>query len=347
VNRSGHNHAVRRTLHLVAGFLAVFIAGDLLLGRMRLPSPDGSTNAVRRKWQALLDSGYDPDVVILGSSFEEFGVNPEVLDTQAERFLGRPVTSYNLAVPAASLNTEYLIVRNMLRSDYRPKVAYLGITPFAVDIARKDWLHNGLRAFGELEDLPGVWDTDPGAFGETLFTSLSQSYYLWNDARLLSERVALAVPLQGESAIDDGARGWRAWRGKQRPQSHRAAPVEHGAVPMSRRFALDNINGVRIRDAVAALRDCGIRVRLLELPLASTALADSAPRKNASYRAFVATLVAAVDVPLVTPPDGLLRDEDYFDDGHLTPEGAEKLSSWLSKDVAQALSESAGRVATR
>ena len=341
------NNASRHTMHLLAGFVAIFIAGDLILSQMRLPIPEGSTNMVRRKWEMLRDLEHAPDVVILGSSFEEFGVNPEVLDECATRALGRSVTSFNLAVPAASLNTEFLIVRNMLRSGCTPKVAYLGITPLAVDIAQKDWLNNGLRAFGEFQDLAGAWSTDRQAFGETLATSLFQSYFLWNDARLVSERFVLAAPIEAVWGVGRTERGWRAWRGKKRPQCNRAGPAESDTTALTRRFDLDNINGLRIRDAIESLREHGIEVRLLELPLASTALPMSAPSKNIRYRAFVEELLAETHVPLIRPPEDLLVDDDYFDDGHLVPGGAAKLSRWLAEDVVATLADRGTRVVAR
>ena len=347
MSRLAHNHAARHAAHFVAGFVALFVGGDLILSLMRLPITEGSTNMVRRKWEMLQDFERQPDVVILGSSFEEFGVNPEVLDEHASATLGRTVTSFNLAVPAASLNTEFLIVRNMLRSGCTPKVIYLGITPLAVDIAQKDWLNNGLRAFGEFQDLAGAWSTDRQAFGETLATSLFQSYFLWNDARLVSERFVLAAPIESVSAADRSERGWRAWRGKKRPQCNRPDPADSDPANLERRFALDNINGLRIRDAIESLRKHGIKVRLLELPLASTALPMSAPSKNSRYRTFVEELLAKTGVPLIRPPADLLVDDDYFDDGHLTPSGAERLSRWLAEDVVAALAERGSRVAAR
>ncbi len=347
MSQPANNHAARHTVHFLAGFVALFVGGDLILSMMRLPIPEGSTNMVRRKWEMLRDLEHQVDVVILGSSFEEFGVNPEVLDEHATRALGQPVTSFNLAVPAASLNTEFLIVRNMLRSGCTPKVTYLGITPLAVDIAQKDWLNNGLRAFGEFRDLRHAWSTSRQAFGETLATSLFHSYFLWNDARLVSERFVLAAPIEGVWGVSRSERGWRAWSGKKRPQRDRPGPAESDIASLKRRFDLDYINGVRIRDAIESLREHGIEVRLLELPLASTALPMSAPSKNRRYRAFVEELLAKTGVPLIRPPVDLLSDGDYFDDGHLVPGGAEKLSRWLAEDVVAALAGRGTRVAAR
>jgi len=89
---------------------------------------------------------------------------------------------------------------------------------------------------------------------------------------------------------------------------------------------------------IRMLRDRGVEVRLLALPHASTSLAESDPGKNKRYRRFVNRLIAETGVALFHPPDCLLSDQDYFDDGHLFPTGAAKLSRWLAHDVAETLS---------
>ncbi|MFQ5495336.1 MAG: hypothetical protein ACE5EX_08120 [Phycisphaerae bacterium] len=332
-----------RVTRFLAGFLMLFFAGDWLIAQLRLPRVTGSTNASRKKWEMLRDRRTTPDVVVLGSSFEQFGVNPVILDERATEQLGRKITTINLAAPASSLNTEYLVVRKMLEGADRPRLAYLGITPYAVDAGQGDWLRHGLRAFADHRDLRASWSADWSTFRETLIASLFGSYFQWNDLRLMTERLVLAAKWDHDAETASNARGWLAWQGKRRPRKRRSEPATGAAVPETQvmpaawRFDSNNINGRSVREAIAALRRHGVTVRLLELPHTSDSRVESDPRKNQPYRAFVDALIAETGVALVRPPEGLLLDRDFFDDGHLLPAGAAKLSRWLAADVVRAL----------
>lgn len=324
----------------LAGFLFLFFVGDRIIARLHLPFIDGSTNAVRKKWESLQAQYHTPDVIILGSSYEEFGVNPLILDEYVAKQLGRPMISINLAAPASSLATEYLVVRELLEAGSNPKLVYLGITPYAVDVRQRDWIVNGLRAFGDYRDLAVSWSVDGVTFYEALSATLFRSYHQWNDLRLMMERAVLSVPWESMNAASVGGRGWLAWQGKTRPQSSRSTKRHGTGYSDNNPFRWDNVNGQRAREMIRMLRDHDVEVRLLELPHASTALAKSDPGKNLRYRRFVNRLIAETGVSLIRPPDGLLRDPDFFDDGHLHTTGAAKLSRWLAQDAAHSLSRS-------
>ncbi len=340
-----------RVTQFLAGFILLFFAGDWAIAKLRLPHLIGSTNIARRKWEMLRDQGVAPNVVILGSSFEEFGVNPTVLSEAAAEQFGREVTSMNLAAPASSLNTQYLVVRKLLEGSARPELVYMGITPYAADSGRERWIRNGLTALADHRDLCDCWPMDWSMFCETLTASMFRSYFQWNDLRLIVRNVVLATPWGDDLATAPSALGWREQSGKLRAQrtTPRGAGTERTSeryfAPAPWRFDSNNINGRRVRDAIAALRLNGVTVRLLELPHASISLIESDPRKNLYYRAFVDALVAETGVALVCPPEGLLVDEDYVDAGHLLPSGAAKLSRWLASDVTKALTARGARLA--
>ena len=346
-NRKKQSGVRTHVAQFLAGFLVLFAAGDWLIAQFRLPLLTAGGNEVRSKWEMYRDRSVTPDVVILGSSYEEFGVNPAVLDEQVGERLGREVSTMNLAAPASSPNTEYLVVRELLKGDDLPKIAYLGITPYAVDVGQRGWVRNGLKVFGNHHDLLACWSVDWMTFRETLIASVFRSYAQWSDLRLMMERFVLAANWDDGAESRPDAQGWRTWRGKRRPQVMRFEPASTlldletlGAG----RFGSDTINGRRVREAIAALRERGVTVRLLELPHASTSLAESDPKKNHAYRAFVDDLIADTGVSLVRPQEGLLVDADYFDDGHLLAVGAAKLSRWLARDTARALANHGNRV---
>ncbi len=325
---------------LLAGFVSTFLAGDYVLSMVRLPHVDGSTNQIRWKWDLLADIDRVPDVVFMGCSFELCGIAPGVVEASTTRMTGEPVRSLNLAASASSHVTEYLLARRMVESGRLPRIAYIGVTPSAADVSLYTWLRGGLRAFGELRDIPLASRGDARLLAETATASAFRSYHQWNDVRIIAKRLVIGAPILSPTELRVDDQGWAEWLG---PMADRVdSPADHDAPRDVRlrdpaRIRIDNINGIAARRMIDMLRREGVEIRLIELPITSAADPTANPRYNLSYQEFLRDLVSETGAIVVRPPDGLLSDDDYFDHDHLGPGGAAKLSQWLAGDVAAAL----------
>ncbi|MHC5108306.1 MAG: hypothetical protein ACYTHJ_00335 [Planctomycetota bacterium] len=322
---------------MLIGFVGTVFALDLALARIEAPEIYGSTNRALWKWRLIENHPDVPEVVVLGCSYEVHGINPSVVDDTVASDSAATIETLNLASSASSLLTEYLMVRRLLESDKRPSIAYLGITPNAVDAWLHSWMTNGLRALGDVRDLPFALRGGSHLMAEAVPASLFQSYSLWHDTRLVTERVLLAAPIMPASDIRRYDNGWAEWTG-----GHVATPVADSddtirQDAMRLRMSPDNINGIAIRRAITMLRARGVAVKMIELPLSSHAPAYADPKRNEYYHRFVARLVADTGVEILRPPPGLIADDDFWDDVHLTSNGARKVSQWLARDVINVL----------
>jgi hypothetical protein len=99
--------------------------------------------------------------------------------------------------------------------------------------------------------------------------------------------------------------------------------------------------------AITVLQSKGVSVRLLEMPLPSTASTKDDRVGRGTYKRFVDALGAAAGLAVLRPPRDVVADRDFFDDGHLSAQGAEKFSRWLAKDVTRQISASDGAVESR
>lgn len=322
---------------MALGFFFTILVGDLLISIVSTGQIYGSRNYSAWKWQLLENSESSPDIVILGSSYEAYGVKPSTIKQSLEAGLRDPVGILNLSSSASSLLTQNIFVRRMLDEGYRPDVVYLGVTPNAVDTWMRSWLQNGLTALGGLHALPMVCVHDPSLLQYALPAALFRSYHRWHETSLLTRRLILGAPLNPPSDEHRYADGWAEWRGKTHSEVVTAETGNGGIAGGDDRMALRmspaNINGVALRDSISALRRAGVAVRLLELPHASYAPAYASPGRNRYYRRFVEVISREMAVDVLRPPAGLLDDDDYWDGVHLAATGAESVSRWLARDA--------------
>lgn len=323
------------------GFLLMLVAIDRLVATIELPPVDGTINTPRAKLQLYDKAVSPPDAVYLGISYTLFGVRPDTINPLTSSALNRNVHTLNLAAEghtllAQSLMALALIDRHENNTSPLPKVVYFGISPGAADASQTSALRRSIQSLGSAA---GTWlaTTSPPELRSPAFaSSLSASFHRWHDTRLIVRRLVTGTPLTstGRAAYDQY--GWKRWNGGT--QRHRLAqqPATSPETP-NPAFDIENVNGRALCIAIAQLKQAGINVCLLELPVSSTAPPHKQRHGNAPYLAFLDDIQHETGVRVTRPPNDLLTDDDYFDHGHLLPDGAAKLSRWLATDLINRL----------
>ncbi|MCB9849895.1 MAG: hypothetical protein H6817_04245 [Phycisphaerales bacterium] len=339
-DRNRDNRAsLRQAGAITLGFLLTLVLGDRLLAHAKLPRVYGSTNECRWKCDLYDQSAMTPDVVFVGSSYSFYGISPRVIDAVASATLGQPVRSFNLASSAASLFTESLTIRRMLESGRYPRVAYLGISPRGVATTRREWLVSGMRGLGDARDASLTLTSDAEMIWETLRMATLASNFQIKDCQLITQRTLLGAPLDPVSKTEHDELGWARWVGAEKldipPWDNARTALADGVDGPA--YAPDNLNGRALRRAIADLQNAGITVRLIEMPIASTARLDPDSPECAAYEAFVRAVEQDTGLTLLRTPDDVIPDAYFFDHLHLTGAGAELFSQWLAADVANTL----------
>jgi len=334
----------RQAAAMAVGFVAVLYAGDRVLSRLHLPDIYGTRNGCRLAWDRFEQSKGPYNVVYLGCSYEWYGISPRVVDAQASRLSGMDVRSLNLSSSAASMVTNYLLARRIVESGRLPKVVYLDVSPDATDVSQRNWLRHGLRALGDIRDLPVAASVGRDVIVETLLSATFSSYCRWDDMGIAAGRVVLAAPVHPTLKMRFDDRGWAEWIGGKRELPAFAPSILDA--PASNRGSWGtprsgDPNAVALRRTIEMLQAAGVTVRLLEMPMASVAPPWDRHDRNHAYRAFVNAAIEGLDVRIVRPPAEAVVDADFFDPIHLNPEGAAKFSRWLADDVVEAVSASA------
>jgi hypothetical protein len=115
-------------LLLVIPLLALEAGVRLLVATHRLPFAPAHTREFEVMWTNL-SRGPAPDVLILGDSVSQQGIEPAVLGRRAGRALGRTVTIFNAASPGGTVSVNRALVEQLAREGRLPKVAIVGIYP--------------------------------------------------------------------------------------------------------------------------------------------------------------------------------------------------------------------------
>jgi hypothetical protein len=140
--------AVVATL-LLLPLIVVELGVRVLIATDRLPVAAAHTPEFEITWQNLTRLG-QADVLILGDSVSQQGIEPAVLSSMLERELGHSVSVFNAASPGGGLGVNWAIVEELAREGRLPKVAIVGTYPGTLqdDLVYRDVF--ALTPMGEL-----------------------------------------------------------------------------------------------------------------------------------------------------------------------------------------------------
>jgi hypothetical protein len=115
-------------LLLLAPLLLVELSVRVLIATDRLPVAAAHTVEFEITWTNLARIG-TPDVLILGDSVSQQGMEPGVLSTLLSDEVGRPVSVFNASSPGGRIGVNLAMVEQLAREGRLPRVAIIGLYP--------------------------------------------------------------------------------------------------------------------------------------------------------------------------------------------------------------------------
>lgn len=322
-------------LWMIAGFTAAIFMGDYTLSRIHVPIVYGSTNECLNKLDLYHQTDPTADIIFLGSSYGEYGINVADIDCYVESLTGYNVTSLNLCTSAASMHTQYLMIRRIIESGRHPKMVYIESMPQGTVGNEYPWLRSGLRAMGDYRDIPTTFIVNSDLIQVGLLAAMFRSYSQWTDIQLATQRLISGAPLHPKTKTTYDHRGWA-----QRTHISRYTPAitqeqyERNKEYSFGKEAYCKVNMEALRKAVALLRHNEIEVKLLEMPIHPQTFGFLHTRKNVDYLKFVNQVVNDFDLELLSPDPRLFHEQDFFDLRHLKATESDKLARWLAQNVS-------------
>jgi len=69
-----------------------------------------------------------PDVMFMGTSRALSGFDPNVVEQEIQSLTGTKISAHNMALTGGTIEIHYLILKNIVRDDKKPKVIVYGLT---------------------------------------------------------------------------------------------------------------------------------------------------------------------------------------------------------------------------
>lgn len=317
---------VRRVL-LAAVLLAPILGTELairsLVSTYRLPVADAHRPDFEITW-ANLERERTADVLVLGDSVAQQGIEPAMLERLVGAELGRDVTVFNAASPGGGIGVNAAVVEQLARQDRLPRVLIVGFATGTVstDITFREIFSR--TVMGRMFTGCNV----PMPIGDLLDCKLSDTSFLWRwRGRLPDVLDAVQRPLartDDSNALHLRSDGFREGRG--RPVKAIERQLERSDLS-KRRVQLAPEVRASWRWLVSVARANGasiIPVAIPDTPTMATRMERVQPGREDLYWSSIATLAADVDVPFVE----VRRFGDWWGDGmarnfnHLSHAGA-------------------------
>ena len=303
----------------------------MLIATHRLPYADSHRDDFEITWSNL--EGQAPvDVLILGDSTAQQGVEPRVLEKLVERATGGSIEAFNIASPGAGLGLNAAIVQQLADEERLPPVLLVAV--YAGSLST-DSTFEDIFSRTEMGRL-FTGCNEPMPVEETIDCHLSQISALWRwRGHPRDVLTALTTPLPTTDRLDDGLRlrndGFHEGRG--RPISHLEQQL--GRADLSKRlFGFPpevQRSWTRLVEAARAAGSTVIGVAIPDTPQLRDRMEELQPGRERMYHEAVDILAESGGVPFVD----VTRFGDWYGDGmvrninHLSREGAKHFTRQL------------------
>ncbi|MEQ8768524.1 MAG: SGNH/GDSL hydrolase family protein [Planctomycetota bacterium] len=349
-----------RVLRLLLSALVILGLCHVLVEAFDLRFAQITAESSYRKLEVFRTGSGPIDVAFLGSSRMGRAVLPRVFEAEYERQTGHDLSTFNLSLHAGTTLGYYLVTRDLLNGEHRPKVLVVGLGArgFNSNSPHNEHAIRHLLAPGDLLSAVGPHDrAEVMIVPEILFRAPATLLTLWRwelpESRVfaddlleassnVSSRVALPgdFPLPMTNAMLEAAiRRYGLSDLRERVLELTEDRIRRAHVESLRDFDVNGRCSVAFERLLRICRERGIRLVAVNLPV-SAEYARGAYR-NGEYEKYLErarTLCRDGDVPFID----LAKDGDteplplsLFRDGHhLNEIGSHYYSRLLSKRLS-------------
>lgn len=315
---------------LVTSALLNVVADSLHLNFYRPRAPRSNMNAY-----AYQQSGESADVLFLGTSRTQQGVNANLVGELLQQ-AGQPdVSVFNVAQPAAGVVTNQIMLRDLIRSNGCPEVIVLEVSPGSLNQNGSWW--PTVADYAALRDapvvLPGVTSFERLDFalasmlrgGTRLFDRLVEPPESQSTARILTTRGSRY-----------GALTWRPPPGERGP-GERVARMARNLYRRKfwRRMDIGGGTTRALRRSAALAESCSAQLVLVRMPTLLEFSPEDHERVNLPFVHTIDRFLASHDA-LFVDADSIeveLPRDHYRDPVHLNLGGSIVFGEYLARDV--------------
>jgi hypothetical protein len=333
----------RKFTWMLGSCILSLVAADLVAPRLGLKYYQTDKTEDLLAIQAFERDASTYDVIFMGASRTQHGIRPAEVDRMLSKRVGREISSYVLAPPAAGMLTFATLVDELLSEDRAPEVLVLSLAPGALNsnrIINNRYLKNFASLVSLARYTPYV-DTqeelDSVLYGYCRGWSNIEKA-LW-ELPNLDERKRKAAKVTASR----GAR-WAAWSKKTpknfaEPDPDRERVLDDFYTSMQTRnlvdFEIPGPNQLALDRIIEQCRGSGTKLVLWEEPTLIDPKRLYVAHEDQVYRSFIEELTEreSLELHVITPGQLRLEPKHYIDIHHLGPDGATTLSKFWALEL--------------
>ncbi|MFI5274510.1 MAG: DUF1574 family protein [Ktedonobacterales bacterium] len=304
--------------------------------------------------------GRVPDVLYLGSSRAEDGVDPHLIDTTVRSQTGHDILSCNIAMSGSTFASDYFALKRMIEDGYAPKLIVENLFEFNIDA------NATVTSYG------------PAAYHNTWLADLSDAGALWNQYDDISSKLQVVdfvagklIPMYGDrlALLKIACRGkhigpcatslpgvaWgnqsyytrnplQGWRpisdvtlaDTLTPQQQQtlSAEIEMFRTVYLRKFQLLGSDPDYLTKLVQLAQQHHVRVALVVSPLHQLYISLLQPAQWTAIMAYWSSFAQRHGVAFYDEHQApVYTNADFNDPHHLSVSGAEKFSMWMAQNI--------------
>ncbi len=280
------------------------------------------------------------DVILLGDSRVLNDLNPVVLRREVQDAFGRPANILNLGLPAGTPQTNYWLLKNVIRPDKQPRLLIYGA-------AELEFNPNGPVGPSQYADELATMGDYGQAFPDVTQQIDQQLAFLtgrlWALVRYRQPLHDAVLDQLYSSQIEAGSVTPAEEAAGYFPSDHKldAQAIETmrtlytGPGGYLQDYTVGGYQATRFEQLLQLARARGISVAVLNMPITRIHEAFLPAATYAGYRAYLRDTAARYNASFFDYNDHSLWDEanDFADTNHLNRTGATKLSAQVGQEV--------------
>jgi hypothetical protein len=282
------------------------------------------------------------DILFMGSSRVEFGLNPALFEQEYTLRTGQHIRALNLGMGGGNIDAEYLLLKNVVSDAKKPATIIYGLTeielyalapgtrlaymstllrPGDASLVAPPDLRNAYTADGWLNTLSPLYrdrDLIRNALSmrfDPLYSSRMNGPTYWNPP-------SSGFPSLPEGYIAD-AKTWQAEQANYEPKLY---DWQTGGLGVASLHAFLDLAKAR-----------GIQVILVDMPVSPLQLSWWGPGRLQVYLRDVSSLAESSGVPLIdlyADPSSMFPQDRFIDTNHLNKEGSTILTTFVADHFA-------------
>jgi hypothetical protein len=293
----------------------------------------------------LYQQGARPDIVFMGSSRVENGLDPAVVEQAIAEKTGIKPRALNLGMPNNDLQLNYLLLKNIIQDDKKPAVIVYGLSELELDnpVQNQNYFQSLIKNIPDVEVL--FRPDDVGRYGgskpeQQAAFMFNQFVPIFRDQKLILTALNIQFNSQNiyhsnyENRIDIPSNGYLPNNTTFDP-----AKVETNAEIYKSRlpeFQVQNTDLAFLQDFLKLAKQRDIKVVLVNMPVSAQFRNNwQSNDRIKHYTDTIQNLARENEVPLLDAyqnPDGYFTQKTFYDSNHLNPQGATLLSQMVGRD---------------